>query len=286
MKSVLFFLAVALFFTSHAHADEYATWNPSDKGPGITLSGGDLTVVRSSSATYSGLRATLSRSSGKWCWENAVASMTTNLGFGVATASSSLTSILGADAGGWSVYHNGQSFHNGTYTTSPISYTSGDVIGLCVDLDVGALWVAKNGVWVGNPSAGTGAVHTGVSGAVYPASIGHGAYQFTSNFGATSFTYPVPTGFNAGWFLPDEQTSEGLYVCSHVNVGATSCESFVPLLDDIATFSELGIDGPSVVLAFGFGFGTVFVLWVFGFAHGQVHRLVRGILRGDRYENI
>jgi hypothetical protein len=81
------------------------------------------------------------------------------------------------------------------------SYTTGDVIGIALDMTNGKLWFAKNGTWQasGNPAAGTNACFTGITGTLRAAL---GAYSstptLTANFGASAFAYSPPSGFNAG----------------------------------------------------------------------------------------
>jgi len=87
---------------------------------------------------------------------------------------------------------------SGTVTGTP---TVGDVIMMAYDSGTGSLWIGKNGVWVaGNPSAGTGASFTGLTGNWIPA---FGTYTNSSsnagygvNFGQQPFSYTPPTGFN------------------------------------------------------------------------------------------
>lgn len=168
-----------------------ATWNPSDKNASYTLSNGDLTA--DSGAAVVMCRSTISKSSGKWFWENTV----TTEGYffaGVATSSASLSSFLGNDAHGYGYYHNGNKYNNGSGAAYGASFTNGDVIGVALDMDAGTLTFYKNG-------SSQGQAYSGLSGSFFPAcgnGSGSGASVCVANFGASSFAYSVPSGHNPG----------------------------------------------------------------------------------------
>jgi hypothetical protein len=104
-----------------------------------------------------------------------------------------------------SVRASGSTFAGSTGATAgtATSYSSGDVIQLAWKRSEGKLFVGKNGTWMnsGNPAAGTGAMFTGVPGDGWLPYVGGdngtGNHTFTANFGATAFTYSVPSGFAA-----------------------------------------------------------------------------------------
>ena len=88
--------------------------------------------------------------------------------------------------------------------TSPIPalvHGLGDKISVAFDRTAGKIWFAVNGVWDGNPAAGTGGFPMPTSSNYYmiaglvPQEIG--VNSVTVNFGASSFTYPIPSGFEA-----------------------------------------------------------------------------------------
>lgn len=177
----------------------YATWNPSDKNAGITLSNGNLTA-----AGAVGVRATISKSSGKWYWEvNCDTRGSANsMEIGVATGAVSLASRLGTFTGAW-IWRSDSTYVEQTNSTSGIKFTTGDRIMIAIDLGAGKVWFGKNGTWnaSGDPGAGTNPIFTTLSGTVFPAmSVQNstGSPQATANFGATTLTYSVPSGFNSG----------------------------------------------------------------------------------------
>ena len=167
----------------------YATWNPSDIGAGITLSNGNLTLQ--DAAGKSG-RSTIGKSAGKWYWENTVEGATGDWMIGIGNATMSLAGFVGLDANGWAYYTSALAFNNGASVGYGASYTTGDVIGVALDMGAGTLAFYKNG-------AAQGQAFSGLSGTIYPA-VGNGAMQVTTNFGASAFAYSVPAGFNSGLY--------------------------------------------------------------------------------------
>ncbi|RCX32088.1 SPRY domain-containing protein [Thioalbus denitrificans] len=185
----------------------YATWDASAKGPNITLSGGDLTATKGGSSTYESVRATKGKLSGKWYWEVTVISGNTSpyIVIGIGTASLPTAAAPGSTATSYSYTEGGgYKYNNGSTTAYGATYATGDVIQVALDMTAGKIWWGKNGTWQasGDPAAGTGAAFTGLAGTQYPAV---GLYRpptdpsaVTANFGASAFSYSVPSGFNAG----------------------------------------------------------------------------------------
>lgn len=181
---------------------EPTTWNPADKNANITLSNGDLTATVSVSAWCS-LRAKIGKSSGKWYWEVTIDVNTWYHTIGVGTLSASLNLDPGGDVNGYGYFGTtGRKKHNGSVTDYGANYAPGDIIGVALDLDNGKIWFSKNGVWQasGDPAAGTNEAFSGISGTFFPM---HGLYTnlsaCTVNFGASAFTYSVPSGFTFGF---------------------------------------------------------------------------------------
>lgn len=172
------------------------TWNPSDKGASVTLSGGNLVA----STNYNGLvRSIWSASSGKWYWEFVLSVSTEGL-VGIAKSNAKLEpgpAFPGVDANGWSMYcFNGFKYNNG----SSVAYNGGavalgTVIGVKLDLDAGTLSFTVGGV-------DKGIAFSGLSGtffATFGGGSSGGASTCTANFGASAFTYSVPSGYNPGF---------------------------------------------------------------------------------------
>lgn len=160
----------------------YQTWNPDDNT--TTLSNGNLTstgIVNS----YRGVRSITYKSSGKWYWE-----------ITVDTAIAGYFRYIGANSPTGDL-------HFPTWGVDTQSWaTTGDIIGVAVDLDAGKLWLSLNGVWrnSGDPVAGTNPAFDNLTGNIYAAWGGRYDHSLTANFGASTFSYSAPSGFNSGWY--------------------------------------------------------------------------------------
>lgn len=184
---------------------EYTTWNPDDKNVSITLSNGNLTATATNTA-WKSVRSILGVSSGKWYWEitlDVAANVDTVVGVG--NSSAGLNSYAGADADGYGYYGNdGQKYNSGSGAAYGSTFTVGDIISVALDMDNGKIWWGKNGTWQasGDPGAGTNEAYSGISGTLYAMHSPHGnTNECTANFGASSFSYSVPTGFNSGLYI-------------------------------------------------------------------------------------
>lgn len=173
----------------------YAVYNPSDKSTNITLSGGNLVAQSTSAATDYQVRTTLSKSSGKWYWENTFVRGTPSDPFFVIGGLSKRTETVNAYTGftnGCCITTDGQVWVNGVGTPTFTAWTDGQVAGFAWDAGAGTLQVYRN-----NSLLGT--VASGMSGTYF---IGTGTFQTlgttTTNFGASALTYTPPSGFNAG----------------------------------------------------------------------------------------
>lgn len=169
----------------------FTMWHPFDKGADCALSNDNMT------ATFSGtvfqlVRATASKSTGKWYWE-VTWNSGTNLALGVASKDAAVSSWLGIDTNGWSVMAvNGfYYYNNATVSSAFASMATGDVYGVELDLTAGTMRLRKNNVASSNTL-------TGITGTVYPSvSVFNGGCAATVNFGKTAFVYSVPAGFTA-----------------------------------------------------------------------------------------
>ena len=175
-------------FISSGGGITYATWNPSDKNAQWTLSGGNLTAQASSSGI---MRATIGASTGKKYFECTLsASPSITSGFGLAQSTRALSE------------NNPDPFFdsNGSFSwlgSSPAygtSLTSTSVVGIYCDLDAHTVGVIINGTDYGN------AISSLSAGTWYPC-VGSfsSSVQFTTNFGATAWTYAPPSGYT-GWY--------------------------------------------------------------------------------------
>lgn len=112
--------------------------------------------------------------------------------------------------GTWTLATNGFALSNlgaipGNFSPA---LTNPSVLMHAVDLDTGKYYFGRNGVWTGNPAAGTGAVYTSVAGIVYPATFIGFPGICTIRLRSDEFDYAIPTGFSAwgpanGTVIPD-----------------------------------------------------------------------------------
>ena len=183
----------------------FATWNPSDKGSSCTLSNGNLTASNAVSLQNS-VRATLGKSAGKWYWEVTVggSGAVNECPAGIANSSMPVSTNFASDANGYgyaTFVGGGYLWHSGGGTSFGSAFVGGDVIGCALDMDNGTFKVYKNGTLQGT-------IATGLTGTWYPAggSIGSNASNYTANFGASAFSYAVPSGYNAGVYVTNFAT--------------------------------------------------------------------------------
>jgi hypothetical protein len=173
------------------------------------LSDGLLVHTGSSGTTYySESFGTMAVSSGKWYWEVEA----TNLQYlhvgiidtqHIPTAQGGNTQFdLTAGILGYGYnYGNGSKIKSNTSVAYGNSFTTGDVIGVALDLDNGKIWWSKNGTWQagGDPVAGTNAAYTdlltSMLSAYAPAIAEYNSKVATVNFGQRPFSYTQPTGY-------------------------------------------------------------------------------------------
>lgn len=165
--------------------NNFCTANPLQRGypPSylITLKEGNLQAEETSS-NWIPYDSTMAVTNGKWYWEckNVSGSPSTGFMFGIqAQEGQDITGLFTTDnrypgyySGrvGFSYHSSGTYYYNGSQTTSgSVTFTTGDIIMLALDMDNGFLYVGKNGSWnnSGNPTSGasgTGNVYNGFSG--------------------------------------------------------------------------------------------------------------------------
>lgn len=185
--------------SSGNNGGNYATLNPLDQSPSTgVLSNGNLDYAYGLTALYAGTRGTIGVSSGKWYYECAVSTVSPTFPtyIGVATQgfnyeAASNIAIYGDETRYYG--SNGtKSTSNGTQTTATYgsTYTTGDLIGVALDLDAGTITFYKNGV-------SQGQAYSGLSGTYFPALVTLEGGDLSANFGQRPFAYTPPTGFKS-----------------------------------------------------------------------------------------
>ena len=220
-------------------ASNYATWNPLG-GENDVIENGNL--VAKSSSGYAQIASTIAMTSGKWYMEYTYTGDNSNgnyITFGVSQTNRSFSTGDGVtdedtDYGfkcwdnGFYYQNNGANVHN--YSDS---ISSGDVLSLAFDADLGRLWVAKNGTWMtngnglgdpannSNPDINNLTYENGyffMAGPYYDGSV---SSILEGNFGARTFQYQAPNGFKCLCTanLADSTITSG---SDHMNVIARS----------------------------------------------------------------
>jgi hypothetical protein len=194
----------------------YATFNPLALGSYASLTNGNLDITGNTSANSGGSLSTVGFTSGKYYYEY-VANSTGAVYGGVVTFYSNDTSTLidenyvfgtsGANKG-IGIRGSGTIMGNVAERQSiaAFTYSAGEVIGVAIDADYGAVYFSKSGSFLnsGVPTSGasrTGSFHNWTpssSRICYPAVT---AYQTSAsasaNFGQRAFAYTAPSGFKA-----------------------------------------------------------------------------------------
>jgi SPRY domain/Phage tail-collar fibre protein len=181
-----------------AERGNYATLNQLKKGANSTITDGNLIANISYGIDNAGSLGTIGVSSGKWYWEATLSSFGGSysppaLNIGIANESYTPTVGVGADANGWMYYAmTGQKYTNNSGSAYGATYTTGDVIGIALDMDAGSVTFYKN-------NASQGVAFTGLGGTIFPAisQFGSTTAVVPFNFGQSPFVYTPPAGFKA-----------------------------------------------------------------------------------------
>jgi len=188
-----------------------------------TLSEGNLNVTTSTSG-WETATGTIGVNTSKWYCEYKVINKGSSAMFGViamteinAVASGKHIGYSSLNSLGYGYNHNGSKYNNDTAASYGDSYTTGDIIGIALDLDNHKLYFSKNGVFQnsGVPtsgSTGTGSAYNLTTGYYYTfgCSVHSSSDQMSANFGSPSFAissgntdgngygnfeYAVPSGY-------------------------------------------------------------------------------------------
>jgi len=203
--------------------NNFATMNSTIPSPNITYSQGNLAAINNVDADYRTFRSTIAVSSGKWYAEFKAVSGFDNIDMAVGVVNIdtaySPTSNISAFVDGFSYGANGgvREYNSSTVDTEA-TYTTGDIIGVALDLTNNKLYFSKNGTFINSadPAAGTNG-YSITSGKTYCFTGSTILYAglanlWNANFGSPPFTissgnadangygnfeYAVPSGFYA-----------------------------------------------------------------------------------------
>ncbi len=217
--------------TEDCPSNVFATLNNLTKtGNDIkTVGNGNTSVSASSSSAWASLYSNLGASTGKFYCEVKITDTygpdANNFVLGiqdVTTFNQSSNEKIATNSTGFAYRGNGNKVTNNSQTSYANTYTTGNIIGVAMDLDNSKLYYSKDGVWQnsGVPtsgSTGTGSAFNLVSGTTYVFGMAsyytQDDYQFNFGngyFGTTAvssagtnasgngiFEYDVPTGYTA-----------------------------------------------------------------------------------------
>ena len=214
--------------TYDSPSNNFATLNPLivDGGGATTYSNGNTTAAETANQ-WTSSHSTLAVGASKWYFESEFTLTTSTEGYiGAASVpaineKSSADFYLGITNGSVGYLAVDGTIYNGSGAESyGDSYTTGDIIGVALDITNGKIYYSKNGTWQnsGDPAAGTNGFSLGAgmtSGAdiclsvspnqsYWECNFGNGYFGTTSSgtteaddAGIGQFKYDVPTGFYA-----------------------------------------------------------------------------------------
>lgn len=181
-------------------------WNTLDKDADIILSGSNLIALKNTGTGLKSVRGNFGRNAATDGGYFEVLN-TDNGGafpdqspfrlYGISSLSMPTTAFCGSDVNSYGYYEDtGDKYFNNAGTAYGPSYRTADTVGIA--LKNGKLWFSKNGVWQGNPAAGTGEAFSGITGIVYPtASLyrsGTNAHRAIFRGAVYNCVYPAPAG--------------------------------------------------------------------------------------------
>ena len=193
--------------------NNFATLNALDVSPSYdaTLSDGNLQVTPVNGANWNSRYSTMYVSSGKWYFEYSIVSGTGGTFGGIIKEGATDTNYIGYGANGYGYYSsNGQVQNNASAVVTYNTYTTGDIIGVALNMDDGEVEFFKNGTSQGSAITGlTGSWGFGLSMTVSGTKV-HANFGQDSTFagnttaggnadanGYGDFKYAPPSGFLA-----------------------------------------------------------------------------------------
>lgn len=161
------------------------TWNTIEKGSTIVLSEGDLKA----SGIYqsSSVKSTTTKSNGKWFCEIKI-DKDNFTAIGIGEPSLTMKGAITASTNFFYYSYNGIKKNGANYSAYGSTFTSGDVIGMLVDFDLGELTFYKNGTNLGVAFNNIKSLNEFCVIATGGSSDGSGIV--TANFGASPFKSP------------------------------------------------------------------------------------------------
>ena len=181
--------------------NNFATMNPLVPSPTVTWANGNLDLTGSSSTQYSqNNTSTFGVSSGKWYAEvKYTFGGTTNAYMGICPITAAAdANMTGSVTDAAVLRMSNQTYIEGTEASSGTSISSGDIIGIALDMDNQKVWFSVQGTYInsGNPSTGANATFDGITAGETIAICARPLNNTLNfNFGQRPFAYTPPTDF-------------------------------------------------------------------------------------------
>jgi hypothetical protein len=175
-------------YTSDTPIDNFSILNFVDKHSNTTISEGGLKANGTASSWY-GVTGTTAVSSGKYYWEVDITAIGSYIQIGICDSSHAgvWSDSLETYTSAWGYYsHNGNKLHNSASSSYGATYTTGDVIGVGLDMDAGRVYFYKDGAI---QNSGTEAFSS-ITGHIRPIVQLYGSATVTMDFNPT-----CPTGY-------------------------------------------------------------------------------------------
>lgn len=185
--------------------NNFCTLNTLDKYSSITISNGNLYGSLSGQINGGGgMRGSIGVSFGKWYWEvtaGTVPSARPYLYIGVdKTTEGNVSALNNVGTGSLAssyIYFPSYKQNSGSSSLYGASFTTGDIIGVALDLDSGNLTFYKNGVSQGIAFSGLSGNFSPSFGLYTDAASSPMSMNFNVNFGQKAFTFSPPSGFKS-----------------------------------------------------------------------------------------
>ena len=183
--------------TEDTPSNNFATLNALYfSASGLTISNGNLSITGNSSSAWRSLPATLGVSSGKWYYEAKIKSFSTGLHLGIIDYSQVPNSNAYAYqySRAYMYKDDGNKANNNTSSSYGNSFTTGDIIGVAMDLDNNKIYFSKNGTFQNSGDPTSGATGTG---SAFDITSG---YNYTPVFSTNNTSDQIEFNFGNGRF--------------------------------------------------------------------------------------
>lgn len=177
----------------------YCTWNPFLKYLYLVAPANGNLDAFGNNANWRSILGSIAATSGKWYAEITIQSAGGDMMVGVFNLNDSAEVYqicntdnrnLGRTTAGYGYQNNGNKYSNSSGAAYGATYTTGDILGIALDLDGGTITFYKNG-------SSQGQAYSGLSGNFTFAVSGTTSTTYNGNFGQRPFAYTPPSGYKS-----------------------------------------------------------------------------------------